>query len=124
MNKKALFGDISVGLEFTIFLFLFLIIILFPSALINSIGASEGSHTGIITAVESNNNLLWDANLIYFKSSDQSTQEEIYCIPDNLLSEAKGVSSKKQIVTIDFENDMIFMKWECNGGISIVNNIK
>ena len=123
MNKKALNELLIVSL-FVILIFIFLTLFTFLISTINSIGASKGEHTGIITAVESNDNLIWDANLIYFKTSDQSTQEEVYCISDNLLSKAREVSSKKQTVTIEFENDFMFMIWECNGGISIVNNIK
>lgn len=100
------------------------IIILIPVMIIVNIGGSRGEHTGLITAVESNDNILWDANLIYFKSSDETTQEEAYCINENLLEKAKELSSKKQIVTISFKNDFWFMRWDCNGGISIVYNLK
>jgi hypothetical protein len=103
---------------------IFLFVIIFPLVIIVNVGASKGEHTGLITAVESNQNILWDANLIYFKSSDETTQEEIYCIDKDLMTKAREVSSKKQIVTISFANDFWFMRWDCNGGISIVYDIK
>lgn len=100
------------------------LIVIIPAVSIVRIGASRGEHTGLITAVESNKNVLWDANLIYFKSSDETTQEEAYCIPDYLLEKAKELSSKKKITTISFNNNFWFMRWDCNGGISIVYEIK
>ncbi len=120
-NKKGQATLLILGLILFIIFCIILIILAFSAV---NIGASRGEHTGLITAVESNDNILWDANLIYFKSSDETTQEEAYCIPDNLLEKAKEVSSKKQMITISFSNDFWFMRWDCNGGISIVNNIK
>jgi len=107
-----------------ILFFIAFIAILSPFILINKIGATKGEHTGLITAVERNDNLLWDADLIYFKSSDESTQEDIYCIEEGLIEKAKELGNKKQIVTISFENNFWFMRWNCNGGISIVKDIK
>ena len=121
------YGDVktSVVISLVIFIMIFFILaLILPLITIVDIGASRGEHTGLITAVESNQNIFWDADLIYFKSSDESTQEEIYCIHKDLIKEAKEVSSKKQIITISFANDFWFMRWDCNGGISIVYDIK
>ena len=86
--------------------------------------ATDGEHTGLITAIEHNNNMIWDADLVYFKSSDETTQEEIYCIDKDLIKKAKEASSSKQIVTITFHNDFYFKRRDCNGGISIIEDIR
>lgn len=92
---------------------------------INSFGGSIGQHTGIITAVEHNNNLIFDANLVYFKTSDQSTQEDIYCVNDGAIAEKlEGYAKSKQQVTIHFKNNFLFWRWDCNGGISIIENVE
>lgn len=90
-----------------------------------NIGASTGQHTGVITAVEHNNNIIFDANLVYFKSSEESTQEDIYCVNDyDVLTQLREFSKTKEIVTIYFQNDFFFWRWDCNGGISIINNVE
>jgi hypothetical protein len=121
INKK--------GSEFSlvaIFLVVFALIIFgFLSFFVRNIGSSTGQHTGIITAVEHNNNLVWDANLVYFKSSDESTQEDIYCVNDlEVMDELEQYAKNKDIVTIYFHNDFIFWAWDCNGGISIIYEVK
>ena len=116
-NKKAQAGWI-VGVV------LFLIVALL-ACFINGVGGSVGQHTGIITAVEHNNNLVWDANLVYFKSSDQSTQEDVYCVNDpDVMTQLKTASVNKTIVTIYFQNDFLFWVWDCNGGISIIEKVE
>ena len=119
MNSEDIF---MIG--FFLCLFIISIICLVGGIFLNGVGGSAGEHTGIITAVEHNINLLWDADIIYFKSSDESTQEDIYCIDKGIIKLAKQKSKNKEIVTIRFENNFWFWRADCNGGISIIKEIK
>jgi len=117
INKKAQSGSI--------FSVLFFLIVMILVLIINSLGGTVGQHTGVVTAIEYNNNFLWDANIVYFKSSDQSTQEDRYCVKDEeVINKLRGYSQNKEIVTIFFQNDFILWRWECNGGISIIDKVE
>ena len=62
-------------------------------------GASIGTHTGVVTAVEYNSNIIWEANIVYFKTVRESSQEDRYCVNDesvkNQLIEAQ--KNKKEV---------------------------
>jgi hypothetical protein len=94
---------------------------LFPGRL----GASLGVHTGVVTAVEYNSNIIWSANIVYFKTVRESSQEDRYCVNDegikNQLIEAQ---KNKTEVTIYFKNDFIMWKWQCNGGETIIYKVE
>ncbi len=95
--------------------------LLFPGKL----GASDGLHTGVVTAVEYNSNLIFGANIVYFKTVRESSQEDRYCVNDegvrNQLIEAQ---KDKREVTIYFQNNFIMWKWQCNGGETIIYKVE
>jgi len=92
---------------------------------INGIGASEGQHTGYVTAVEFNNNILWDANIAYFKTDTESTQEDRYCVNDKIVKqELEAAAMSKDHVTIKYKHPFWFWNSLCNGGDSIIIGIK
>ena len=85
-------------------------------------GATEGQHTGIVTAVEYNSNLIWGSNLVYFKSFGSG--EDVYCVNDELVEQQLIYYSKThQEITIHYHNNRIMWKWVCNGGETIIYKI-
>lgn len=116
--------------NFIIFMTSFWVILLlipfgYLSIVLNNIGASEGTHTGFVTAVEFNNNILWDATLVYFKTDKESTQEDIYCVNDLLLKkQLEDYEKMSRRITIHYENPFWFWRKLCNGGESIIIGIE
>ena len=91
----------------------------------NDLGGSNGEHTGYVTAIEFNDNLLWDSTLVYFKTDTESTQEDIYCVNDaSLKAQLKELASTKSQITIHYKNPFFFKRSECNGGSSVIVGIK
>jgi hypothetical protein len=109
--------------EVVIFLWVFFGFIMcgFVFISLNGIGASEGKHIGYVTAVEFNDNIIWDANLVYFKTDTESTQEDIYCVNDaqtKALLEQYAVSKTR--VTVRYQHPFWFWRSICNGGTSVI----
>jgi hypothetical protein len=89
------------------------------------VGGADGRHSGYVTAIEDLNNLVFDATIVYVKSSPQSTQEDKYCVNDPKVRADLDRFSKMRVpVTIHFKNDFFMMKWECNGGSSIIVGVE
>ena len=92
--------------------------------ILNSVGASSGQHTGYVTAVERNSNLVWASNIVYFKTDAQSSQEDKYCVNDpQVKTFLEDASMKKTPVTISYQNDFFVWAWQCNGGESIITKV-
>lgn len=101
--------------------FIFLIVFMFGVIYFNEIGASQGKHTGYVTAVEFNDNILWDANLVYFKTDTESTQEDVYCVNDKSLKiKLEEFTKSKTKITIIYNHPFWFWRSLCNGGESII----
>ena len=99
----------------------FLWVFLFPG----TIGASVGVHTGVVTAVEYNSNIIWGANIVYFKTVRESSQEDRYCVNDQTVKEQLIEAQKqKKEVTIYFKNNYVMWKWQCNGGETIIYKVE
>lgn len=97
--------------------------ILFPGKFY--MGATEGEHTGIVTAVEYNSHLIWGSNLVYFKTSITTGQEDRYCVNDVSVKQLLiDYSKKHEEVTVYYHNDKIMWKWDCNGGDSIIYKVE
>ncbi len=95
--------------------------LLFPG----TIGASQGSHTGVVTAVERNSNLIWGSTIVYVKTLRDSSQEDRYCVNDqNLENQLVNLQKEKKEVTIYFKNEYFMWKWDCNGGESIIYKVE
>lgn len=95
--------------------------ILFPGRF----GATAGGHTGVVTAVEYNSNIIWGANIVYFKTVRESSQEDRYCVNDeNVKNQLIEAQINKREVTIYFKNDFIMWKWNCNGGETIIYKVE
>lgn len=101
--------------------FLFILPFVFPG----KIGASIGSHTGVVTAVEYNPNIIWGSNIVYFKTVRESSQEDKYCVSDEVVKNQLIEAQKnKKEITIYFKNNFFMWKWECNGGETIIYKIE
>ncbi len=88
---------------------------------IEDVGGSDGQHIGVVTSVERLKNFTWDSTIAHIKSDAESTQEEAYCVETlevekQLIDAAKN---KKRIIAY-YHNDLFMMRWECNGGESII----
>ena len=84
---------------------------------------SSGSHTGYITASETNW-FLWYTKAAYFKTQTESSQEDTYCVVDqNLFNQMQEYQNKQQRVTITFANGLFVPKWECGSGLSIITSV-
>lgn len=103
---------------------IFVISFIFLGIFINDIGSSSGQHTGIITAIETNQGILWSSTLVYFKTDTQTTQENIYCVNNLQLKEKlEKLSTQKKIVTIQYQNPLITWNEQCAGGESIITGV-
>lgn len=93
-------------------------------ATVSWVGRTAGTHTGIVTAVETNS-LIWDTRRAYFKTSLESTQEDTYCIQNEALyqrlSEASNTGER---LTIRFSHPLIEWRWNCGGDHAIIVGIE
>lgn len=121
MSKKKLTNNQAIMILIALMGVFIFIPLLFPFRL----GASQGSHTGYVTAVERNSNVLWPSNLVYFKTSRESTQEDAYCVNDPELQQTLSEAQREnKLVTLSYKNNFFMWKSDCNGGASIVTNIE
>ena len=119
MNKKGVMSGVAM---FIVTLVGILVWSLMYS--IVGIGATQGNHFGYVTAVENNDNIWWDANLVYFKTDAESTQEDIYCVNDPIVkSQLELYANSKERVKLEYSNPFIFWRSECNGGSSVVRSV-
>jgi len=111
-----------IGVVIVVVIFsIFLIGTLFPG----KIGASEGTHAGIVTAVEHNSNIIWESDLVYFKTSEESTQEDVYCVNNTEIKKQLTNETKiRREVFISYRNNFFMWKWQCNGGQSIIYEVQ
>ena len=117
MNKKGLIGEIVAFLMIA-----FVIIgVVFVGICLNGVGASHGKHTGYVTAVEFNENILWDSNIVYFKTDTESTQEDVYCVNDKTVkAQLDELAKQKAHITIEYKHPFWFWRSLCNGGESVI----
>ncbi len=116
--------SIIISIGTVVLLILGLVIWIGAGSVIQEIGASNGYHTGTVTAVEHNSNIIWASNNVYFKSDAQSSQEDIYCVNDkNVMQQLNEFAKTKAQVTIHYQNEFLMWKWDCNSGISIIDKV-
>jgi len=108
-----------------ILIVLFTTTLMFGSIPISKIGGLNGEHTGYVTAVEHQDNLLYDSDVVYFKTDLESTQEDKYCVNDpELKRQLKEYSKAVEQITIQFYNDFVMRRRDCNGGDTIIVGIE
>lgn len=102
----------------------FIAYVILGLTVLNNVGSSSGQHTGYVTAVEHNSNLIWASNIVYFKTDAMSSQEDRYCVNDiDLKGRLEDFSRNKTHVTLNYQNDYFVWAWECNGGESIITEV-
>jgi len=94
---------------------------LFPG----QIGSSNGIHTGLVTAVEYNSNIIWGSHIVYFQTIRASSYENKYCVTDeNVKNKLIKAQKEKKEITIYYNNNFVMWKWQCNGGESIIYKVE
>jgi len=82
----------------------------------------NGSHTGLITAVETTG-IIFKTTTVYVKTDAQSSQEDKYCLKDkSLIEKLKAYEYSKQSVTVYFNDYLLMGLKNCDneqGGIII-----
>jgi hypothetical protein len=80
----------------------------------------NGSHTGIITAVEENG-FIFKTVTVYVKTDAQSSQEDQYCLKDkSLIDSLKEFEKSKVQVTVYFNNNVLNGWANCNGEEAVI----
>lgn len=101
MTKEDLFGGFFVIIFFG--LFIWLMIWSMWSLRISQVG--EGVHTGYITAVDQRGWFFQNYD-VYFKTDNQSSQEDVYCISikdKELAKKAQEISQSRKLVSIKYK---------------------
>ena len=90
---------------------------------ISNIGATSGTHKGVITAVETNSFIVTNQRA-YVKSSAETTQEDTYCVQDqNVYKKLEEASQNSEVVTIKFAHPLVEWRWNCSGEGAIITEV-
>lgn len=101
------------------------IILLLILPLLNAcwITTTNGSHTGQVTAIEKTG-AIWPTWDIHFKTDISSSQEDHYCITDDILIQPlKKASENRQRVTLYYHDEAIIAPWRCGSASGIVDTV-
>lgn len=91
---------------------LIIIIVLASSGCIEIL--KEGRHSGQITAIEKNG-FIWKTNTVYLKSEIESSQEDRYCVEDELLFRKLGMFAEDRMkVTVLYRDELYKAPWRCS----------
>lgn len=91
---------------------------------IHWITTENGTHTGYITAVETNG-IIFKTVSVYVKSDVSSSQEDIYCLIDkSLIDILKQKEESKEKVTVYYYDYFVTSIKECSKGSGIIYKIK
>jgi len=84
----------------------------------------NGTHTGYVTAIETNG-LIFKTVTVYFKTDVESSQEDAYCLIDkSLIPTLQQKQESQEKVTITFY-DYLMTSWtECGTGTGIISGVK
>lgn len=112
---------IAILLSVLIVIVITVIQMLFPVKLIQT--TKNGFHTGIVTAVETNG-IIFKTNRVYFKTNDESTQEDTYCVIGRQLKEELiNKQRSKEIVTLHYD-DYLFVGYSLCKGEPIITGVE
>lgn len=91
--------------------------------LVSNIGVSRGTHSGVVTAVETNG-WIFVTDRAYFKTSTDSTQEDTYCVQDiEVYEDLVEAAAKGERVSISFTHPLVEWKWNCGGDNAIITSV-
>lgn len=115
MKTKKGFTVIELVAVVGILMFLSGIVLIFSGFTFDT---SQGEHTGYVTAVQKTGILAktYDA---YIKTSTQSSQEDKYCVTDEVVAEQlKDAQESRENVTIIFGHGHWIPIFSCNEGVT------
>lgn len=83
----------------------------------------DANHSGYITAVEKNG-IIWKTGQVYVKSELSSSQEDSYCVEDEIVyNELKEAAKNKQRVNLIYHSELVTAPWRCEGD-TIVDKVE
>jgi len=124
MNRK---GRSGFGIWWMALLIIIGGVTLISMIFITRFGASYGTHSGYVTAVEYNQNWIFGNYNVYFKSDAQSSQEDVYCISNDdqvLAFELERAAASKERVVLHYANDFILWRNTCMNAATIVTRME
>ena len=91
---------------------------------ISNIGKTHGTHNVYVTAVETNG-IIWSTDRAYVKTSQQSSQEDTYCVQDPaVLTQLKNAVALGTDVVITYDHPVVEWVWNCKGEDAIITAVK
>ncbi len=88
------------------------------------INTGNGNHVGYVTAVEKGG-VLFKTGTAYFKTDNQSSQEDKYCVmDDSVLTQLKDAAEKKEKVELTYFSYLFSGVTSCNGEDAIISGVK
>ena len=84
----------------------------------------NGTHTGVITAIETNG-IIFKTTTVYVKTNPMSSQEDEYCLIDkSLIPELQKLEESTENVTVIYNNYLYKGFYYCNGEPAIITGTK
>lgn len=118
---KTIFGFIGGLIVAAVIL---LVIVGFVSLFfISHVGKTHGTHNVYVTAVETNG-IIWSTNRAYVKTSQQSSQEDTYCVKDAaVLAQLKDAVATGKDVVITYDHPLVEWIWNCDNEDAIITAV-
>jgi hypothetical protein len=107
---------------------LIVIAIIFVGLLVETLGIHytttlNGTHTGMISAVETNG-IIFKTHTVYVKTDSTSSQEDAYCLIDeSLIPQLKKLEQTKTKITVTYHNYLLKGWKYCNGEAAIITGV-
>lgn len=80
-----------------------------------AVETSQGEHTGFVTAAQKNG-LLFKTGRAYVKTDLSSSQEDLYCVKDDVvLNQLQEAAKSRERVTIKYSGNFVNGLVNCNG---------
>lgn len=127
MNKKGIFyWDVETMVySFALMVVLIILGLVITGFFIKEVGATSGKHSGYITAVEKQSGIIYTDYLVYIKSERESSQEDVYCVNDQMVtSELDFAMKTKRFVTVDYSNGFIMWRSECSAANTVIRSVQ
>lgn len=84
----------------------------------------DGSHVGVITAIEKNG-LMWQAYDVYVKTDKSSSQEDTYCVEDeDVIDALKEANKDGKRVEVIYHSELVVAPWRCHSSDTIIDQVK
>jgi hypothetical protein len=102
------------------FFWVIVILLLFSYVSIDSWRGIEGSTTGYVVAVEHQDNMIWDSDIVRIAVNNQVYD---FCVTNpGVKADFTDLTMRPVLITVFYDSDFITWKSECNGGLSTVVN--